>query len=130
MTSFDHYLEPYPVHEQWLAFFNAHESFWFYITNTAKSLFFVPTTYPCSADNSLQAVSLLASLEDFFALYFLLIVYHSMNGDKDDQALWKSLWERELWAKRVTEEEFVTALHNLKNSLLQAPYVAEDTLTL
>ncbi len=117
----------YPTKGQWDYFFFYHRPFWQYITQNALQLFPVNIVYPSSYDSSWTEELYFqqnseASLEDYFALYFLLIVYRHNNNPSSanyflDQDLWKSLWDRELWSKRVCEKKLVEQLTKYKLDL-------------
>ncbi len=112
--------ERYPTEQSWHEFFNIHRPFWEYITQTAKDLFPINMVYPANVDEN--SASAEGSLEDFFALYFLLIMYqHNHRTDEGnfsrDQELWKHLWDRECWSHRVSEEALVDSLHRFKIDL-------------
>lgn len=121
--------EKYPTEHSWIHFFNYHQPFWDYITQTAKELFPVNIVYPVKITDDwnfeqYQLQDGLNSLEDFFALYFLLIMYqHNHLVDEKnfsrDQELWKHLWDRECWSQRVKEEMLVLTLNKLKFQLHQ-----------
>lgn len=119
--------ERYPTEQSWKNFFLYHQPFWDYITNTAKELFPINMLYPAKLDVSwdlqkYQSQNGLRKLEDFFALYFLLIMYQFNHKVEEgnfsrDQELWKHLWDRECWSNRVTEVALVEALKNFKLEL-------------
>lgn len=119
--------ERYPNENSWENFFILHRPFWDYITLTAKNLFPINMVYPAKLKEGwdiqkYQSLLGHASLEDFFAIYFLLIMYqHNHKIDEGnfsrDQELWKHLWERECWGNRVLEESLVKSLHKFKNDL-------------
>ncbi len=123
--------ERYPSEQSWFEFFVTHRSFWDYITQTAKNLFPINMVYPSQIDES--KISVNGSLEDFFALYFLLIMYqHNHQIDEGnfsrDQELWKHLWDRECWANRVSEEALVESLHRFKLELNKSLIYSESRL--
>lgn len=134
--------EKYPNDSQWLRFFAYYRPFWQYITENAVHLFPINMVYPSSVDSKWNQADFFeanakSTLEDFFALYFLLINYRH-NGTMDcanfflDQDLWKSLWDRELWGKRVTEENLVRTLTTLKlklNSIASMPINTDDVVS-
>ena len=116
--------EKYPSESQWLRFFSYYRPFWQYITENAVHLFPINIVYPVNTDNNWSQTEFfnenkISNLEDFFALYFLLINYrHNAAVDSTnfflDQDLWKSLWDRELWGNRVSEKNLAQSLKKFK----------------
>lgn len=75
----------------------------------------------------------ISTLEDFFALYFLLINFsHNQNASSitffRDQEIWKHLWDREFWQSRVTEENLVASLKKLKSQLQDSSPIYSELL--
>lgn len=119
--------DKYPDEKSWLNFFSFHQPFWDYFTVTAHCLFPINLMYPTKVTkewnySQYQKTQGLKSLEDFFALYFLLIIYQYNNRSDDlnfsrDQEIWKSLWDREVWCLRVSEKELVRSLSEFKSEI-------------
>lgn len=118
----------YPSASQWDNFFHFHEPYWKYFITNVPNLFPVSINYPFVemstwklADYEKHAGSL-STLEDFFALYFLLINFsHNLNANSQiffrEQEIWKHLWDREFWQGRVCEKDLVKSLSKLKSQL-------------
>ncbi len=126
--------EKYPSLDSWKTFFEVHIPFWEYFIKTAPGVFPVNIMYPSkSSDNwnweSYQSHSqALLKMEDFFALYFLIIIFHHDQEIEEsnfsrEQELWKHMWDREYWYGRVQEAVLVSSLQNLKNQLQNADAV-------
>ncbi len=117
----------YPENKTWKIFFSYHYPFWQYVLDNSKALFPVNIVYPVNADTGWNVELYFqenpnVTLENFFALYFLLIVYrHNLQPDHAnyfyDQDLWKSLWDREQWSSRVDEKKLVSVLSQYKLEL-------------
>lgn len=129
----------YPTPQKWIEFFKFHYPFWYFFTSNVQELFPVNISYPSTEEIPLliedyhKKSQSISTLEDFFALYFLLINFsHNQNASSitffRDQEIWKHLWDREFWQSRVTEENLVASLKKLKSQLQDSSPIYSELL--